>query len=175
MKLEIETPSASDRRQRSGPRQDRGDARRRAAHRRARPQHRPRRRSTRTPRLRCARRARCSRARRVSCATRPPRPATCSSGHAAPISTTPISRATNGSLAAGAPRSTASAGSMPSSARARPASPPIRATWRWPCARSTRRSKRCVRTARRGRFRSPSSTGCRARRRMWRRRSSRAS
>ena len=52
--------------------------------------------------------------------------------------------------------------------RATPASPRIPATWRWPCARSTRRSRPSGPTARRAASRSPSSIGCPATRRSWR-------
>ena len=90
-------------------------------------------------------RARCSPAPRASCATRRRPRATCCSARAAPISTTPTSPATSASPAAAARRSAASAASLRWSARATPASPPIRATWRWRCACSTRRSRRCSR------------------------------
>ena len=68
-----------------------------------------------------------------------------------------------------------SAASMPWWAQAKPASPPIRATWRWRCARLMRRWKPCGRTARRERSRSPNSTACRAARQMSRRRFRQAS
>jgi xanthine dehydrogenase YagS FAD-binding subunit len=74
-----------------------------------------------------------------SCATRRPPPATCCSAPAAPTSTIPTSPATSARRAAAARRSAASTATTPSSAPARPASPPIRATWRWRCGCSTRR------------------------------------
>ena len=94
-------------------------------------------------------RARCWPAPRASCATRRPRPATCCSARAAPTSTTPTSRATSASPAAAA---RAHRRLQPPARgrrrRARPASPRTRATWRWRCACSTRRSRRCGPTAR---------------------------
>ncbi len=54
-----------------------------------------------------------------------------------PISTTPTCPATNVSPAAAARRSAGSAASTPCWVQAKPASPSIPVTWRWPCARST--------------------------------------
>ena len=53
----------------------------------------------------------------------------------------PTSRATSASRAAAVPPSAGSPASMPSSARAKPASPPIRVTWPSPCGRSMPRWK----------------------------------
>ena len=134
MKLEIETPTHLIDVNGLGARQDRADAGRRPAHRRAGAQHRPRCRPARAARLRACCRAPCSPAPRASCATRRRPRATCCSARAAPISTTPTSRATSACPAAAARRSAASAASTPSSAPATPASRRIPATWRSRCA-----------------------------------------
>ena len=113
--------------------------------------------------IRCSR-ARSSPAPRSNCATWRRPAATCCSGRAAIISTTPRRRATNASPAAAARRSTASTASTRSSARAKPASPCTRPT----CASRSRHSTRpCTCSARRasGRSRSRTSTACPAIRR----------
>ena len=108
-------PGASHRRQWPGAGQDRGDERRRPAHRRAGAQHRSRRaRKSCAASIRCCR-ARCWPAPRGSCATRRPPPAISCSARAARISTTPTCPATNAIPAAAAARWKASAASTPSS------------------------------------------------------------
>ena len=64
---------------------------------------------------------------------------------------------------------------MQLSASATPASPPIRATWRWRCARTTHRWKRSNPTALCEASRSPNCTGCQATRRRSKRHCSRVS
>ena len=171
MKLRDRDADASDRRERPGARPDRADAGGRAAHRRPGAQHRSRRRRARAARLWPARRARCSPAPPASCATRRRPRAICSSARAAPISTTPTSPATNASPAAAARRSAGSAASIAVVGVERGLHrDPSERHGGGACARSTRRWRRCGRTARRGASRSPSSTGCPATRRTSRRR-----
>ena len=152
MKLRDRDAGPSDRRQRPRARQDRADAGRRPAHRRAGAQHRSRRRRARAARLwRAVARAA---GRRLGPAAQQGddrgQPA---AAHALPLFLRhqPALQQAPARQRLRA-RSAASAASMPSSARAMPASRPIRATWRWRCARSTPRSRRCGRTARRARI-----------------------
>ena len=132
----------SDRRQRSAARQDRTD-RRTAACASARwcatPISPPTRACAAT--IRCCR-ARCSPAPRGSCATRRPPRATCCSARAARISTTPNQPCNKRQPGSGCAAIGGFNRSTPSSARATPASPRIRATWRSRCGRSTPRSRR---------------------------------
>ena len=143
MKLEIETPTHLIDVNGLGARQDRADAGGRPADRRAGAQHRPGRRRARAARLRRALPRACSPARPGSCATRRRRRATCCSAPAAPTSTTPTMPCNKRQPGSGC---AAIGGVQPAARghrrRATPASPPTRATWRWPCARSTRRSRR---------------------------------
>ena len=98
-------------------------------------------------------RARCWPAPRASCATRRRPRATCCSARAAPISTTPTSPATNASPAAAAraiggfSRQLAVVGASDACIATHPERHGGGA-----CARSTRRWRRCGRTARRGRI-----------------------
>ena len=165
MKLRDRDAGASDRRQRPRARQDRADAGRRAAHRRAGAQHRSRRRRARAARLRRAvagaARRRLGPAAQQGDDRRQP-----AAAHALPLflrhqpalQQAPARQRLRGDRRVQPPASR-------SSARATPASRPIRATWRSRCARSTRRSRRCGRTARRAASRSPTSTACPATRR----------
>ena len=110
--------------------------------------------------------ARCSPAPRASCATRRRPPAICSSGRAAPISTTPISRATSARPAAAARR-------IGGFSRQHAVVGVERRLHRDASERHGGRDARARRDGgdgaagwrRRGRFRSPSSIGCPATRR----------
>ena len=166
MKLQIETPTPSDRRQR--PRRSTGSSRRRraacaSARWCATPISRPTRACGAT--TACCR-ARCSPAPRASCATRRRPPATCCSARAAPISTTPTSPATSARPAAAARRSAASAGSIAVIG----ASDACIATHPSDMAVAMRALDATVETVRAGRLRraasrSPTSTACPATRR----------
>ncbi len=144
MKLRDRDADASDRRQRSGARHDRGDRRGRAAHRRAGAQHRS-----------CGRRARAARLRRavaracVAGASGQLRNKATTGGQSAAAHALPVFlRHQPGPATSASPgRGCAAIGGFSrqpgaSSASATPASPPIPATWRWRCARSTRWSRR---------------------------------
>ena len=104
MKLQIETPAHLIDVNDLGARQDRADAGRRPADRRAGAQHRSRGRRARAARLRRAVARAARRAPRASCATRRPPRATCCSARAAPTSTTPTSRATSACPGSGCAR-----------------------------------------------------------------------
>ena len=164
MKLQIETPAHSDRRQPPGARQARGHAGRRPAHRRAGAQQRPRRRPARAHGLCGAGRA------LLAGASGQLRNKATTAGNLLQRTrcyyfydpAKPCNKREPGSgcsALAGFNRIMAVVGAS------EPASPPTRPTWPSRCGRSTPRSRPSIRTARRGRSRSPTSTGCRATRR----------
>ncbi len=162
---------ASDRRQRPRARQDRGDGRGRAAHRRAGAQHRSRRRCARAARL-----WRCCRALLAGASGQLRNKAT-TAGNLLQRTRCPYFYDTNQPCNKRQPGSGCAAIGGFSRQHggdrhaAMPASPPIPATWRWRCARSMPRWRRCGRMAPRAVSRSPISTGCRATRRISRPRS----
>ena len=153
MKVRRRAPVAADRHLAAAAEDRRGNARAAASHRRARAEQRSRLPPADRAALSAAVAARSWPAPRSNCATWPRPAATCCSGRAALISTTPRRPATSASPAAAARRSRASTGSTRSSARARPASRRIRRTcasrWRRSTPRSMwgsrRRAHDCVR------------------------------
>ena len=144
MKLQIETPTHLIDVNGLGARQDRADAGGRAAHRRAGAQHRSRRRSR-----ACGATMACCRARCSPGASGQLRNKATTAGNLLQRTRCPYFYDTNQPCNKRQPGSGCAAiGGFSRPARgdrrrAMPASPPTRATWRWRCARSTRRSRRC--------------------------------